>query len=84
MCYDVNKLLATFNDDWTTNNSVTFGVGISQECFNVNILEDDIFELTENFYISISRTVPPITINQTTSAGISIEDSTGGVHKSDL
>ncbi len=69
---------AIFGEDWNlTSDSVTFGLDSIRECFNVTILEDDVFELVESFYISISETLPPININETTS-GASIQDITAG------
>lgn len=59
---------------------MTFDVGESRQCQEVLILEDDLFEATESFFITVANTSPSINVNETAMFGASVEDTTGGMN----
>ena len=55
---------------------ITFAPGMNESCAMVSIIDDDALEGDHGFTVSISMTVPPITIDSTTIE-VTIEDNEG-------
>ena len=53
---------------------LTFAPGILQNCFNVTITDDDLYENPEEFFVNITTTDPQVLISTMTSVVTIIDD----------
>ncbi len=67
----------TDGEDYTADpRTLTFSPGMSRVCFNTTILDDDRYELNEDFFVNITTSDPQTDINPM-SAIVTIEDDEG-------
>ena len=59
------------------SHTLTFGPDVDdQQCFNVTIVDDDVYELREDFFVNLTTSEPLVTLMPTTTV-VMIDDEDG-------